>query len=171
MTDISKSIDACAKYYGDDEAAMRAYLIDGEKRALALDNRGPIQYDDNGNIHPSILDAYARYGFYIFENVLDEAELEDIKQDLDAMRDKFPTGPDSDVNHRGEKALGAGNKALNLIWSKPLGDPLGGTSLANGRHQVKMFEPEAKSDTPAAARQAKLAPRTMENTAATTVQT
>jgi ectoine hydroxylase-related dioxygenase (phytanoyl-CoA dioxygenase family) len=151
MTDISKSIDACAKYYGDDEAAMRAYLIDGEKRALALDNRGPIQYDDNGNIHPSILDAYARYGFYIFENVLDEAELEDIKQDLDAMRDKFPTGPDSDVNHRGEKALGAGNKALNLIWSKPLGDPLGGTSLANGRHQVKMFEPEAKSDTPAAA--------------------
>lgn len=151
MTDISKSIDACAKYYGDDEAAMRAYLIDGEKHALALDNRGPIQYDDNGNIHPSILDAYARYGFYIFENVLDEAELEDIKQDLDAMRDKFPTGPDSDVNHRGEKALGAGNKALNLIWSKPLGDPLGGTSLANGRHQVKMFEPEAKSNTPAAA--------------------
>jgi hypothetical protein len=151
MTDISKSIDACAKYYGDDEAAMRAYLIDGEKRALALDNRGPIQYDDNGNIHPTILDAYARYGFYIFENVLDEAELEDIKQDLDAMRDKFPTGPDSEVNHRGEKALGAGNKALNLIWSKPLGDPLGGTSLANGRHQVKMFEPEAKSDTPAAA--------------------
>ena len=61
MTDISKSIDACAKYYGDDEAAMRAYLIDGEKRALALDNRGPIQYDDNGNIHPTILDAYARY--------------------------------------------------------------------------------------------------------------
>ena len=151
MTDISKSIEACAKYYGDDEAAMRSYLIDGEKRALALDNRGPVQYDENGNIHPTILDAYARYGFYIFENVLDEAELEDIKQDLDAMRDKFPTGPDSEVNHRGEKALGVGNKALNLIWSKPLGDPLGGTSLANGRHQVKMFEPEAKSDTPAAA--------------------
>ncbi|MDB2523640.1 phytanoyl-CoA dioxygenase family protein, partial [Alphaproteobacteria bacterium] len=82
---------------------------------------------------------------------LDDAELEEIKHDLDAMRDKFPTGPDSEVNHRGEKALGAGNKALNLVWSKPLGDPLGGTSLANGRHEVKMFEPEAKSDTPAAA--------------------
>jgi hypothetical protein len=67
------------------------------------------------------------------------------------MRDKFPTGPESDVNHRGEKALGAGNKALNLVWSKPLGDPLGGSQLANGRHEVKMFEPEAKEDTPAAA--------------------
>jgi ectoine hydroxylase-related dioxygenase (phytanoyl-CoA dioxygenase family) len=149
--DVSKSIDACAKYYGADEDAMRTYLIEGEEQALALDNRGPIRFDGDGRLDASIRDAYARYGFYIFENVLDEEELIDIKADLDAMRDKFPTGPDSDVNHRGEKALGAGNKALNLVWSKPLGDPLGGTELANGRHEVKMFEPEAKSDTPAAA--------------------
>ena len=33
-----------------------------------------------------------------------------------------------------------------LVWSKPLGDPLGGTELANGRHQIKMFEPEAAFD-------------------------
>jgi len=149
--DASKSIEACAKYYGDDEAAMRVYLVAGQAQALALDNRGPIQFDEAGNLDPAILDAYSRYGFYIFENVLDATELEEIKRDLDDMRDKFPTGPDSEVNHRGEKALGAGNKALNLVWSKPLGDPLGGTSLANGRHEVKMFEPEAKSDTPAAA--------------------
>jgi ectoine hydroxylase-related dioxygenase (phytanoyl-CoA dioxygenase family) len=149
--DASRSIEACAKYYGDAEAAMRAYLIAGEAQALALDNRGPIRFDKDGNIDPVILDAYSRYGFYIFENVLDDAELEEIKIDLDKMRDKFPTDRNSEVNHRGEKALGAGNKALNLVWSKPLGDPLGGTSLANGRHEVKMFEPEAKSDTPAAA--------------------
>ena len=149
--DTSKSIEACAKYYGEDEDAMRDYLIAGEAQALALDNRGPIRFDEDGNLDSAILDAYSRYGFYIFENVLDDAELEEIRSDLDAMRDKFPTGPESDVNHRGEKALGAGNKALNLVWSKPLGDPLGGTSLANGRHEVKMFEPEAKTDTPAAA--------------------
>jgi ectoine hydroxylase-related dioxygenase (phytanoyl-CoA dioxygenase family) len=116
-----------------------------------LDNRGPIRFDADGQLDASIRDAYSRYGFYIFTNVLDEAELDDIKVDLEAMRDKFPTGPESDVNHRGEKALGAGNKALNLVWSKPLGDPLGGSQLANGRHEVKMFEPEAKEDTPAAA--------------------
>lgn len=146
-----KSINACAAYYGPDEEAMRHYLTEGEARALALDNRGPIRFDAEGRLDQEIRDAYARYGFYIFTDVLDEAELEEIKADLDAMRDKFPTGPESQVDHRGEPALGAGNQALNLIWSKPLGDPLGGTELANGRHQVKMFEPEAKSDTPAAA--------------------
>jgi ectoine hydroxylase-related dioxygenase (phytanoyl-CoA dioxygenase family) len=36
------------------------------------------------------------------------------------------------------------------VWSKPLGDPLGGTELANGRHQIKMFEPKAKEDAPSA---------------------
>ena len=83
--------------------------------------------------------------------MLSAEELKDVKADLDAIRDIFPTGPDSKVNHRGEPALGAGNKALNLIWSKPLGDPLGGTKLANGRHEVKMFEPEAKANTPESA--------------------
>ncbi len=151
VANISKSIDACARHYGADEQAMRAYLIDGEARALQLDNRGPIRFNADGTLDDAIRQAYARYGFYIFENVLAEDELDDIKADLQAMRDKFPTGPDSKENHRGEPALGAGHKALNLVWSKPLGDPLGGTSLANGRHEVKMFEPEAKDDTPEAA--------------------
>ncbi len=149
--DITQSIEATAHYYGDEADEMRAYLKDGETRALALDNRGPIVFDDKGDLDASIREAYSKYGFYIFENVLSAEELKDVKADLDAIRDIFPTGPDSKVNHRGEPALGADNKALNLIWSKPLGDPLGGTKLANGRHEVKMFEPEAKADTPESA--------------------
>ena len=149
--DIAKSIEATANYYGDEADEMRAYLKDGETRALALDNRGPITFDKNGNLDVTIRQAYSKYGFYIFENVLSAEELNDVKADLEAIRDIFPTGPDSKVNHRGEPALGADNKALNLIWSKPLGDPLGGTKLANGRHEVKMFEPEAKADTPESA--------------------
>ena len=35
-----------------------------------------------------------------------------------------------------------------LLWSKSLGDPLGGTELANGRHQVKLYEPKAADDAP-----------------------
>jgi len=151
VQDISYSIEACARYYGDDADAMRDYLTNGQKRALTLRNRGPIKFDENGNLDDAIREAYSKFGFYIFENVLSEEELTDIKADLDAIRDDFPTDPESKVNHRGKPALGSDNKALNLIWSKPLGDPLGGTSLANGRHEVKMFEPEAKSDTPAAA--------------------
>ena len=149
--DIANSIEATANYYGDEADEMRTYLKEGETRALALDNRGPIVFDDKGDLDASIREAYSKYGFYIFENVLSAEELKDVKADLDAIRDIFPTGPDSKVNHRGEPALGADNKALNLIWSKPLGDPLGGTKLANGRHEVKMFEPEAKADTPESA--------------------
>ena len=35
-----------------------------------------------------------------------------------------------------------------MFWSKPLTDPFGGTELANGRHPIKMPEPEAAADAP-----------------------
>ncbi|MDC6485281.1 phytanoyl-CoA dioxygenase family protein [Luminiphilus sp.] len=151
MIDISKSIDLCAAYYGAQADAMREYLELGQRAALDLDNRGPIRFDTNGGLDPSIREAYSRYGFYVFTNVLSTQELADIESDLGAMRQRFPTGPDSPVNADGQPALGADCKALTLVWSKPLGDPLGGTALANGRHQVKMFEPEAAAEAPAAA--------------------
>jgi ectoine hydroxylase-related dioxygenase (phytanoyl-CoA dioxygenase family) len=151
VIDISKSIDLCAAYYGAQADAMREYLELGQRAALDLDNRGPIRFDTNGGLDPSIREAYSRYGFYVFTNVLSTQELADIESDLGAMRQRFPTGPDSPVNADGQPALGADCKALTLVWSKPLGDPLGGTALANGRHQVKMFEPEAAAEAPAAA--------------------
>ena len=151
MQDISKSIDICANYYGEQAEDVKAYLLAGQERSLKLDNRGPIRFDKNGQLDPSIREAYSRYGFYVFEGVLSQEELDDLEADLAAMRDRFPTAPESGVDRAGRPALGADNKSLTLLWSKPLGDPLGGTELANGRHEVKMFEPEAESDAPAAA--------------------
>lgn len=151
VSDITKSIDLCSAYYGDQAEAMRHYLEAGHKTALNLDNRGPIQFDEAGGLDPGIREAYSRYGFYVFTDVLTSEELSDIASDLSAMRERFPTGPESRVNASGQAALGSDSKALTLVWSKPLGDPLGGTSLANGRHQVKMFEPEAAAEAPAAA--------------------
>jgi hypothetical protein len=150
MIDASKSIEACAAYYGDEADAMKAYLINGEKNALALGNRGPITFDESGNLSPVIKEAYSKNGFYIFEGVLSNEEVEDIKEDLENLRQQFPTGPESTLNAKGEPAMNAESKSLTLVWSKPLGDPLGGTELANGRHQIKMFEPEAKEDAPMA---------------------
>ena len=150
MIDASKSIEACAAYYGDEADAMKAYLINGEKNALALGNRGPITFDENGNLSSAIKEAYSKNGFYIFEGVLNNEEVEDIKEDLENLRQQFPTGPESTLNAKGEPAMNAESKSLTLVWSKPLGDPLGGTELANGRHQIKMFEPEAKEDAPMA---------------------
>ena len=150
MIDVSRSIEACAAYYGDEADAMKAYLINGEKNALALGNRGPIAFDENGNLSSAIKEAYSKNGFYIFEGVLNNEEVEDIKEDLENLRQQFPIGPESTLNAKGEPAMNAESKSLTLVWSKPLGDPLGGTELANGRHQIKMFEPEAKEDAPMA---------------------
>ena len=150
MQDISKSIEACAARYGEQAAAMRDYLLAGQVAALALDNRGPVEFDDSGKIAQHILDAYSKYGFYVFTGVLTEEECEDIEADIIALKASFPVAPDSTVDAEGRPALGSDSLTPHLVWSKPLGDPLGGTQLANGRHQVKMFEPEAAADTPMA---------------------
>jgi hypothetical protein len=150
MQDISKSIDACAARYGEQAEAMRDYLIAGQAAALALDNRGPIEFDASGKLAQPILDAYSKYGFYVFTGVLSDEECEDIESDMVALKRSFPTMPDSAVDADGNPALGSDSKTPHLVWSKPLGDPLGGTQLANGRHQIKMFEPEATADTPLA---------------------
>ena len=150
MIDITKSIKACAAFYGKDANAMESYLKEGEKKALDLDNRGPIIFDDDGNLCKKIRESYSENGFYIFENVIDSNELADIKEDLENLRANFPTGPDSNLDANGKPAFNANSKSLTLLWSKPLGDPLGGTELANGRHQIKLFEPEAPVDAPSA---------------------
>ena len=150
MQDISKSIDACAARYGEQADAMREYLLAGQAAALALDNRGPIEFDASGKLAEHILDAYSRYGFYVFTGVLSDEECEDIEADMVALKRSFPTMPDSAVDADGNPALGSDSNTPHLVWSKPLGDPLGGTQLANGRHQIKMFEPEATADTPLA---------------------
>ena len=54
MQDITKSIEACAAHYGDQAHAMRDYLLAGQAAALALDNRGPIEFDTAGRLAPRI---------------------------------------------------------------------------------------------------------------------
>ena len=139
---------ASAVDYGSEESAMRAYLRDGERRALALGNRGPIRFTADGKLHPDILAAYWRCGFYVFEDVLGREELADIEADLQDILDRLPSERGSPVDRRGRPALGADCEAPTLFWSKPLGDPFGGTALANGRHPVKMFEPTPAADAP-----------------------
>jgi len=134
--------------YGTEEAAMQAYLREGEKRAYALGNRGPIRFTDSGELHPDIVDAYWRCGFYVFEGVLKADELADIEHDLHEILDRLPVERGAPVDTKGRPALGADCTGPNLLWSKPLGDPFGGTDLANGRHPVKMYEPRAASGAP-----------------------
>lgn len=133
---------------GSEEAAMQIYLRDGEKRAYALGNRGPIRFTEKGELHPDIIDAYWRCGFYVFEGVLEPDELADIERDVQEIRSRLPVDKESAVDARGRPALASDCKANDLYWCKPLGDPFGGTELANGRHPVKMHEPKASVSAP-----------------------
>jgi hypothetical protein len=135
--------------YGSQEAPMRAYCQDGERRALALGNRGPIRFTPDGKLHPEILAAYSRCGFYVFESVLNSDELADIEADFLDILGRLPTERGSPVDARGRPALGVGHEGLNLVWGKPLSDPVGGTRAAHGRYPVKMFEPSPAAEAPA----------------------
>ena len=134
------SIEACAAHYGDEAEAVKTYMQEGLKQALRLPNRGPIQFLKNGALHPEIREAYSKYGFYVFEGVVTAQEMSDVRQDIDEVRSRFATHPDSKLDARGRPALGCDCKGPGLKWSKALSDPLGGTDVANGRHQIKLKE-------------------------------
>ena len=139
---------ATAVDYGSEEAAMQAYLRAGETRAYALGNRGPIRFTDEGELHPDIVEAYWRCGFYVFEGVLKPDELADIERDLHDILERLPVEKGAAVDRKGRPALAADCAAPTLYWAKPLADPFGGTSIANGRHPVKMYEPTPAADAP-----------------------
>ena len=115
MPNTRDSIEACAAHYGENADAMRDYLLRGEQAAMELDNRGPIRFDESGRLAEDILATYSRYGFYVFENVLSEAELKDIQDDMDALRATFPTEPGGTLTADGRPALGANSRSLNLL--------------------------------------------------------
>jgi hypothetical protein len=145
---MDQTIPGGAVDYGPEEAAMQAYLRDGERRAYALGNRGPIRFTADGALHPDIVEAYWRVGFYVFEGVLKEDELADIERDLHDIRSRLPIEKGATVDAQGRPALASDCKANDLYWCRPLGDPFGGTELANGRHPVKMYEPTPQAGAP-----------------------
>lgn len=134
-------MNICAEEFG-------TYIREGEKTALALPNRGPMQLDSNGNVAPEILEGYARYGFYVLENFLGQKDLQDWQDDLDAMKANYPVTSDAEVDLYGRPALGINAKGPALFWARPLSDPLGGTQLSGGRYAVRMSEPLADESLP-----------------------
>lgn len=134
--------------YGVQEQAMQTYLQAGEQRAYALNNRGPIKFARDGQLHPRILSEYSRCGFYIFEQVIGADELRDLRADLTELFSRLPVEQGASVDAQGRPALAIDCTAPSLFWAKPLADPFGGTKLANGRHPVKMSEPTPPAGAP-----------------------
>src|SRR5258707_15436570 len=90
--------------FGPEEKAMQAYFREGEARAMALGNRGPIRLTDDGRLHPDIVEAYKRTGFYVFEGVLDAGELSELEGDFHEMVERLPSSPESPGDRHGRPA-------------------------------------------------------------------
>ena len=73
---------AIVSNFGPQEQAMQGYFRQGETRAMTLGNRGPIRFTDEGWLHPDILAAYNRVGFYVLENVLGAMELSELRAEF-----------------------------------------------------------------------------------------
>ncbi|MEX0583055.1 MAG: hypothetical protein WD185_05245, partial [Sneathiella sp.] len=127
---------------------MAEYIREGEARAYALDNRGPIRFGPDGKVHKDILDAYQEHGFYVFENVVTDEELNELRADVETVLQRAPVSPDSDVDALGRPALGPEFVRAPYRFAKPLSDPLGGTTKNKGRHPVKMLNPTPSDDAP-----------------------
>jgi hypothetical protein len=141
-------LDVAIGDYGTDEEAIVQYREQGTIRAMNLGNRGPVRYDANGQIHPEIIDAYTRCGFYILEGVFGPQERADIEHDIAQMLERCPVSKDAPLDRHGRPALGADLKGRTVTWVKPLSDPIGGTDGAYGRHPAKMIEPTAPKGAP-----------------------
>ncbi len=125
------------------------YFEQGRRRALALDNRGPIRFDADGRLHPDILEAYDRYGFFVFEQVIDAVELADVRAEVDDFLARAPyPSKHSPVDRFGRPWAGHDAAVNPWLMAPPLSDPDGGTSHNNGRHPVKMHEPTPLVDGP-----------------------
>lgn len=134
--------------YGPDQDEMVRYRTEGTRKALAMDNRGPIRFDADGTLSQDILDAYWKHGFYVFEGVLKPDELDDLERDVVELLDRAPVTKGADLDRHGRPALGADSGSKHISWVRPLSDPLGGTGAANGRHPAKMSEPTPPEGAP-----------------------
>jgi hypothetical protein len=130
-------------------ASMVDYLRKGERLAQNLGNRGPIRFDTQGKIHPDILDAFNEHGFYIFESVIEPAEIEALRADVNSMIERAPVTRDAKVDTLGRPALGLDFARNPYTFIKPLSDPWGGTKALGGRHPSQMTQPAPDSDAPA----------------------
>jgi hypothetical protein len=130
------------------EARMTTYAAAGETRARVLGNKGPVRFDADGQLHPDIVAAYWRHGFYIFEGIVSPAEVAELRQDAADMLERAPVGPGAMVDAQGRPALGRDWARDPYSFIRPLSDPWGGTDLLGGRHPSKMAEARADTDAP-----------------------
>lgn len=130
------------------DGSKQQAFAQAERDALALGNRGPLLIDADGRVDEDILETYWRTGFYIFEDVLDQAEIAELQQEFHELTASAPAGSGCDTDRAGRPAIGDEDLRMLFRFVKPLTDPYGATDTTNGRYQVRMREPERPADAP-----------------------
>jgi len=128
--------------------AMKAYQEEGVRVAAKIGNRGPVRFGPDGKLHRDIVEAYWKHGFYIFEGVIEQEELAELRQGCMEMLERAPVRKGATVDAKGRPALGQGFARPAYYLTKPLSDPHGGTQDLGGRHPTKMSEPQADEEAP-----------------------
>jgi hypothetical protein len=129
-------------------ASMELYSEKGLELAKEIGNHGPVRFDSSGKLAEEILNAYWQQGFYIFEGVVDPAEIDELRNGVNDMLERAPVAPGARVDAQGRPALGSDYEKPPFLFSKPLADPWGGTQLLGGRHPTKMTQPTPDADAP-----------------------
>lgn len=129
-------------------AGMARYIDAGVARAAEIGNRGPVRFDAHGRLHPEILSAFRTHGYYIFEGVLDESEIAELRAGADELIERAPIRPDAATDAQGRPALGRNFAKEPYVFIKPLSDPWGGTEALGGRHPTQMTQPAPDADAP-----------------------
>ena len=124
------------------------YFEEGEEKAYALPNRGPLRFTDDGSVHPEILSAYWRYGFYVLEGLIQPSEVDSLVADFDEVMDRAPKNSQTTLDAKGRPSIAAQFERATFQFAKPLSDPMGGTDSTGGRYPIKMREFEAPEDAP-----------------------
>jgi hypothetical protein len=129
-------------------ADLTVYANKGKARAIALGNRGPARFKANGQLTDEILDVYWEIGFYVFEGLIDQAEIKLLQSAMADLLDRAPIDNGATIDHKGRPAFGQefARPVYSLI--KPLTDPWGGTAKLNGRHETKMSQPTPAAGAP-----------------------
>lgn len=129
--------------------SLQQYALKGKARALKLGNRGKARFDSAGKLASDILDAYKLHGFYVFEGLVDEAEIHELQAQIQDLFERAPVDKVNYLDSQGRPAFGQTFTRNPYSFIRPLSDPWGGTDLLGGRHQTKMAEATPDSQAPA----------------------
>ena len=70
---------------GQHADTMANYMHEGGVRDLRFGNSGSIKLDAAGKLEQGILEAYLEDGFYVYENVVEQDELEELRSDVERV--------------------------------------------------------------------------------------